>query len=41
VQILFAFLLALAFQARFPAITSFQRGVYVVTSYSVPPPPPC
>jgi tetrahydromethanopterin S-methyltransferase subunit E len=31
VQILFAFLLALAFQARFPAITSFQRGVYVVT----------
>jgi hypothetical protein len=31
VQILFAFLLALAFQARFPAISSFQRGVYVVT----------
>lgn len=31
VQILFAFLLALAFQARFAAITDFQRGVYVVT----------
>ena len=31
VKIQFAFLLALAFQARFPAITSFQRGVYVVT----------
>ena len=31
VQILFAFLLALAFQARFAAITGFQRGVYVVT----------
>jgi hypothetical protein len=31
VQILFAFLLALAFQARFGAITSFQRHVYVVT----------
>ena len=31
VQILFAFLLALAFQARFSAITSFQRGTYVVT----------
>ena len=30
-QILFAFLLALAFQARFGAITSFQRGTYVVT----------
>ncbi|HEY7265162.1 MAG TPA: DUF6328 family protein, partial [Trebonia sp.] len=26
VQILFAFLLALAFQARFGGITSFQRG---------------
>jgi Family of unknown function (DUF6328) len=31
VQILFAFLLALAFQARFGSITSFQRGTYVVT----------
>ena len=31
VQILFAFLLALAFQARFGGITSFQRVVYVVT----------
>jgi tetrahydromethanopterin S-methyltransferase subunit E len=31
VQILFAFLLALAFQARFADITSFQRGVYAVT----------
>jgi hypothetical protein len=31
VQILFAFLLALAFQARFADITDFQRGVYVVT----------
>jgi hypothetical protein len=31
VQILFAFLLALAFQARFGTITSFQRGAYVVT----------
>jgi hypothetical protein len=31
VQILFAFLLALAFQARFAAITTFQRHVYVVT----------
>ena len=31
VQILFAFLLALAFQARFESITSFQRGTYVVT----------
>jgi hypothetical protein len=31
VQILFAFLLALAFQARFGDITSFQRGTYVVT----------
>jgi hypothetical protein len=31
VQILFAFLLALAFQARFGSITSFQRCAYVVT----------
>jgi hypothetical protein len=31
VQILFAFLLALAFQARFASVTSFQRGTYVVT----------
>jgi hypothetical protein len=31
VQILFAFLLALAFQARFTSVTSFQRGTYVVT----------
>jgi Family of unknown function (DUF6328) len=31
VQILFAFLLALAFQARFADVTGFQRGVYAVT----------
>src|SRR6516225_4975768 len=31
VQILFAFLLALAFQARFGSITTFQRGIYVAT----------
>src|SRR5215471_12990793 len=31
VQILFAFLLALAFQARFADITNFQRHVYAVT----------
>ncbi|HEY7260674.1 MAG TPA: DUF6328 family protein [Trebonia sp.] len=31
VQILFAFLLALAFQARFASITDFQRGTYAVT----------
>jgi len=31
VQILFAFLLALAFQARFGSITGFQRNVYAVT----------
>src|SRR3712207_1749392 len=31
VQILFAFLLTLAFTQRFPQITSFQRGTYVVT----------
>ena len=31
VQILFAFLLTIAFQQRFGAITTFQRGVYVVT----------
>jgi hypothetical protein len=31
VQILFAFLLALAFQARFAETTGFQRHVYVVT----------
>jgi hypothetical protein len=31
VQILFAFLLTLAFQARFGETTSFQRHVYVVT----------
>jgi hypothetical protein len=31
VQILFAFLLALAFQARFSSTTTFQRHVYVVT----------
>jgi len=31
VQILFAFLLALAFQARFASVTNFQRGTYVVT----------
>jgi len=31
VQLLFAFLLALAFQARFSSVTSFQRGTYVVT----------
>ena len=31
VQILFAFLLALAFQARFGSTTNFQRDVYAVT----------
>ena len=31
VQILFAFLLALAFQARFGSVTQFQRDVYAVT----------
>jgi hypothetical protein len=31
VQILFAFLLSLAFTQRFAQITSFQRGVYVAT----------
>ena len=31
VQILLAFLLALAFTARFAAITGFQRGLYVLT----------
>jgi Family of unknown function (DUF6328) len=31
VQLLFGFLLALAFQARFSSVTSFQRGTYVVT----------
>ena len=31
VQILFAFLLALAFQPRFASITQFQRGIYAVT----------
>jgi hypothetical protein len=31
VQILFAFLLALAFTARFTAVTGFQRGLYVLT----------
>jgi hypothetical protein len=31
VQILFAFLLGIAFQARFGQTTSFQRGVYLVT----------
>src|SRR5438105_9777609 len=31
VQILFAFLLTLAFQARFGQTTGFQRHVYVVT----------
>jgi hypothetical protein len=31
VQILFAFLLALAFTARFTAITAFQRNLYVLT----------
>lgn len=31
VQILFAFLLALAFQARFVSITDFQRDIYAVT----------
>ncbi|MEV0965036.1 DUF6328 family protein [Streptomyces sp. NPDC049910] len=31
VQILFAFLLTLAFQARFPALDPFQRGTYVTT----------
>jgi len=31
VQILFAFLLTLAFTARFTSVTNFQRGIYVVT----------
>jgi hypothetical protein len=31
VQILFAFLLALAFQPRFVSVTHFQRGTYAVT----------
>jgi len=31
VQILFAFLLGIAFQQRFKTITDFQRGVYVAT----------
>jgi hypothetical protein len=31
VQILFAFLLGIAFQQRFSSITSFQRAVYVIT----------
>ncbi|WP_338675105.1 DUF6328 family protein [Streptomyces sp. SCSIO 30461] len=31
VQILFAFLLTLAFTARFPSLDSFQRGTYVTT----------
>ena len=31
VQVLFAFLLAVPFQARFGQITSFQRHVYLVT----------
>jgi Family of unknown function (DUF6328) len=31
VQILFAFLLALAFQARFASVTDFQRGTYAAT----------
>jgi hypothetical protein len=31
VQILFAFLLTIAFQQRFPEVTDFQRTVYVTT----------
>jgi hypothetical protein len=31
VQILFAFLLTLAFTSRFASVTQFQRGVYVLT----------
>jgi len=31
VQILFAFLLTLAFTSRFASVTPFQRGIYVVT----------
>jgi hypothetical protein len=31
VQILFAFLLALAFTQRFPTVTTFQRNLYVTT----------
>lgn len=31
VQILFAFLLTITFQQRFPEITTFQRNVYVTT----------
>src|SRR5207248_7677360 len=31
VQILFAFLLTLAFTSRFASVTQFQRGIYVLT----------
>ncbi|WP_432743656.1 DUF6328 family protein [Streptomyces sp. JH002] len=31
VQILFAFLLTLAFTARFPVLDAFQRGTYLIT----------
>src|ERR1700761_8325868 len=31
VQILFAFLLSIAFQSRFSATTMFQRGIYLAT----------
>jgi Family of unknown function (DUF6328) len=31
VQILFAFLLTIAFQQRFPEVTDFQRNVYITT----------
>ena len=31
VQILFAFLLGIAFQTRFTEIESYQRGIYLVT----------
>jgi hypothetical protein len=31
VQILFAFLLAIAFQNRFASLHSYQRGIYLVT----------
>jgi hypothetical protein len=33
VQILFAFLLGIAFQNRFPEIESYQRGIYLVTLF--------
>lgn len=34
VQVLFAFLLGIAFQSRFTQIESYQRGIYIVTLIS-------